>query len=197
MTLKIEIIHPKHPSVGVNTVEEKKASLKKSLVEVEQGILHQPVELIYFIGSAGQVIKKEKGKEDHCAFKMLCSTAEEISGRGNVIITHNHPDSDKPVTPTLSSLDIYTATMSNVQEIRAVSEGTGNVYSLKKPKSGWPEIENQYDFQKIVECYHTVINAQYFSRLSQEERADAVAAQLYNELGYDIITLKIGELNEN
>lgn len=196
MGVKVGIIHAKNPIVGVDTAQKKKEALKKVLPELERSILHEPIEHVYFLGSSGQVMTKAEGKEDHCGFSLLCSDANEISGRGNVIITHNHPSVAKPITPTLSPPDIYTASFINAREIRAVSEDTEKVYSLVRPEDGWPEIKDKADFQKVVDCFFEAINAPYFAPLDQEERADAVAAVLYNTLGYDIITLEIGELNE-
>lgn len=196
MSLKINIIHAKNPSVGKDTAKEKKDALKTALPKIEMSILNEPVEHIYFLGSSGQIIKKETGKETYCQFDLLCETAHEMAGRGSIIITHNHPAGANPVTPTLSPQDIHTATYINVNEIRAVSQNTQKVYSLRRPKDGWLKIEGEEDFKKISYLFTKTINAPYFSGLNMTGRADAVAAVLYNEIGYDIVTLDIGGLNE-
>lgn len=71
---------------------------------------------------------------------------ERIRDDGDVIMTHNHPviagDREQDSVTGLSDEDIFSASGLNLKAIRAVTEFEGKqyVFSLERPKKGWPSV---------------------------------------------------------
>jgi hypothetical protein len=110
-------------------------NLSEALRYIEAGIRHEPVEHLYLVGPRGEVLKKTKGDEEKCFMSLFACTWLNISSRGNLILTHNHPEEKHAC---LSLPDLATTVQLNLKSIRAVTP-TGQVCYLNKPKEGFKD----------------------------------------------------------
>ena len=65
------------------------------------------------------------------------SVLDEIAKSGDGLYTHNHPSGAPP-----SIDDLLVAHRGNVAEIRAVANGDGFTWVVKRPAGGWPSLSN-------------------------------------------------------
>lgn len=62
------------------------------------------------------------------------SVLDALAANGDGLYTHNHPSGSPP-----SIEDVLVARRGNVAELRAVADGEGFTWVLKRPAGGWPE----------------------------------------------------------
>lgn len=65
------------------------------------------------------------------------SVLDELAKAGDGLYTHNHPSGAPP-----SIEDLVVAHRGNVAEIRAVANGAGFTWVVKRPAGGWPSLED-------------------------------------------------------
>ena len=133
----INILPDANPEVQARSVfDYRKVADSLRLIELE--IMHKPVEHLCLLGANGELLKRESGDEEKCLVSLLNCTCLDIAGRGNLVLTHNHPEEEHAC---LSLPDISTAIGLNLRSIRAVTP-TGQVCYFNKPHNGFEDVDN-------------------------------------------------------
>jgi len=189
LALKLHIIHPNSPE-RLSLFSSGK-DLAITLEKVENTIVDKRVEHVVLMNKHGGIIKQEVGQRDYCESSMLFSTFEDVKYRGDMILTHNHPDIEDCIVPCISPQDICSASVLNLKEIRAVSQKTRLVYSITRPESGWWPMDDETNKKILLGCYTAHTSRLDFKDRSDKNKVLCIAITLGMEMGYAMKTLQI------
>jgi hypothetical protein len=129
-----------HPADTVTPPESGPVRWDMPLDEVESVIADKPEEHVVMFGADGRQIARlgpedtrAAGADPRTQCVILPEALDALRADGNGLYTHNHPSGRPP-----SFEDIAVAVKANVAELRAVADGKGFTWVIRRPAGGWP-----------------------------------------------------------
>jgi hypothetical protein len=142
-----------------------KRVLPQALRQKEDEIAYLAYERAYVFDRKGKIFFKKDGEKSQVTF----TTEERESFRGkNLVFTHNHPS----VGGSFSWEDVGFAAVNDLSEMRAV--GREYVHSIKKPATGWPDINVLYTHYNLAE---EEVKAEFWRKIDAGEMTRTEAAK--------------------